>query len=381
VSVQRGASMAKFTNPLTQRKYSERIEKRKEDIRGPYFRDLTAIVHSLPYRRLKHKAQVYFSPNNDHVCTRIEHAQHVATIAATIARGLKLNVDMAFAIGLGHDLGHAPFGHAGERALDQKCHDIGGFMHEIHGLRVVDVLGNRGNSLNLTYAVRDGIICHCGEAPDRTLRPRRDHIVLERIRNRNKLPCSWEGCAARIADRIAYLGRDLEDSIDGGFIARENIPRKIEKELGSTNGEIIDALVIDVIGTSKKKGEICFSDEKYAVLMELYTFSSENIYKHERLLRYKQYCERIIYEIFDYLIGIYDKWNSNYEAYRSSDGPPIDKRFGSYLERMEAIYKKERAGAKTIVRDYVSGMTDDYALRCMKEISIPEDLSFDRFSQ
>ena len=185
-----------FQNPLTEDEYTVRLQPREEDVRGPYFRDQTAIIHSLPYRRLKHKTQVYFSPRNDHVCTRVVHSQHVATIAATIARGLGLNTELAYAIGLGHDLGHAPFGHAGETSLNSKCRDIGGFIHEIQGLRVVDVLGNRGNSLNLTYAVRDGIICHCGEAPDKKLSPRKDRLPLENISKRDKLPCSWEGCAA-----------------------------------------------------------------------------------------------------------------------------------------------------------------------------------------
>ena len=135
-----------FKNPLQEEQYKQRLHDRDEDVRGEYFRDQTAIIHSMPYRRLKHKTQVYFSPNNDHICTRIEHALHVATIAATISKGLGFNTDMAYAIGLGHDLGHAPFGHAGETVLNSKCKDIGGFIHEIHGLRVVDVLGSRGVS-------------------------------------------------------------------------------------------------------------------------------------------------------------------------------------------------------------------------------------------
>jgi dGTP triphosphohydrolase len=194
-----------FKNPLPQDVYVERKEIREEDIRGAYFRDQTAVVHSFPFRRLKHKAQVFFSPNNDHVCTRIEHALHVATIAATIAKGLGLDENMAYAIGLAHDLGHAPFGHAGEDALKDKASEVGGFIHEIHGRRVVEVLGNRGKSLNLTYAVRDGIVCHCGEAPDKSISPRTDKIELDKIIDRKHYPCSYEGCAARMADRLAYL--------------------------------------------------------------------------------------------------------------------------------------------------------------------------------
>ncbi|MCK9363376.1 MAG: HD domain-containing protein [Syntrophales bacterium] len=366
-----------FENPLKEEQYKERLHARDEDVRGDYFRDQTAIIHSMPYRRLKHKTQVYFSPNNDHICTRIEHSLHVATIAATISKGLGLNADMAYAIGLGHDLGHAPFGHAGETALNSKCKDIGGFIHEIHGLRVADVLGSRGVGLNLTYGVRDGIICHCGEAPDQKIQPRSEVLDLINIKKRDKLPSSWEGCITRMADRIAYLGRDLEDSIDGGFLEKKEIPEIIQNELGESNGEIIDNLVVDVITNSKKEEQIAFSDSKYKVLLELYKFSVARIYSNEKITRYGKYCERIITEIFDYLLNLYDKWDSNIQSYYNSPCP-LDVRFGWYLEKMEKIYDEERAGATIIVRDYVAGMTDLYALKCMKEISLPEELSFDR---
>jgi len=366
-----------FNNPLASEKYLERSDPRHEDVRGPYFRDQTAIIHSMPFRRLKHKAQVFFSPKNDHICTRIEHALHVATISATIARALGLNIDMAYAIGLGHDLGHAPFGHAGEMMLNERCEDIGGFIHETHGLRVVDVLGNRGIGLNLTYGVRDGIICHCGEAPDQKLEPRAEEIALNEIKDKNTMPSSWEGCVMRIADRIAYLGRDLEDAIDGNFVTRNDVPEEVEKELGESNGEIIDTLVIDVIEASQKGGVICFSNEKFEVMMHLHDFSATKIYEHVKIMRYQDFCKTIINKLFDHLVKLYDKWNSDFEAYSRSPGP-LDRRFGRYLSHMQEIYVSEKAGAKAIVRDYIAGMTDDYAIRCMKEISLPEELSFDQ---
>ncbi len=366
-----------FNNLLESQDYLKRINPRDEDVRGPYFRDQTAIIHSMPFRRLKHKAQVFFSPKNDHICTRIEHSLHVATISATIARALKLNIDMAYAIGLGHDLGHAPFGHAGEMALNKKCQDIEGFIHETHGLRVAEVLGNRGVGLNLTYGVRDGITCHCGEAPDLELAPRSEKTALHTIKGRSAIPSSWEGCVMRISDRIAYLGRDLEDAIDGGFVKRDMVPGEVEKELGESNGEIIDTLVIDVIETSLKAGVIRLSDEKFAIMMKLYEFSAKEIYRHSTITRYQEFCERIINELFEYLVKLYCKWNSNFEVYSRSPGP-LDRRFGRYLFKMQKIYDKETAGAEAIVKDYIAGMTDDYAIRCMKEISLPEELSFDR---
>jgi len=369
---------AEFTNSLNEKEYRNRLYPRKEDVRGPYFRDQTAIVHSLPFRRLKHKAQVFFSPNNDHVCTRIEHSLHVASIAATICKGLGLNSEIAYAIGLAHDLGHAPFGHAGEKVLHEKSQAIGGFIHELHGLRIVDKLGNRGESLNLTYAVRDGIVCHCGELPDQELEPRDNIIDLSEITSKGTTPATYEGCVVRLSDRVAYLGRDLEDAIYGHFIRREDIPKNIEKELGQTNGEIIDTLVLDIIENSNRTGKVAMSDQRYDLVKELYKFSVDKIYKHKAIERYANYCQRIIEELFDYLIGIYNNCNNDYHKYYSSP-VPLDKRFGRYLENMnESVYKSERASPNVIVRDYIAGMTDGYALRCMKEISLPEELSFDQ---
>jgi len=368
---------AEFTHSLNEKEYKTRLYSRKEDVLGPYFRDQTATIHSLPFRRLKHKAQVFFSPNNDHVCTRIEHSLHVASIAATICKGLGLNSEIAYAIGLAHDLGHAPFGHAGEKVLREKSQAIGGFIHELHSLRIVDKLGNRGESLNLTYAVRDGIVCHCGELPDQELEPRDNIVDLSKITSKGTIPATFEGCVVRLSDKVAYLGRDIEDAIYGKFIKREDIPKNIEKELGQTNGEIIDTLVLDIIENSKRAGKVAMSDQRYELVKELYKFSVDRIYKHEAIERYAGYCERIIDELFDYLIGIYNNWNNDYQKYYSSP-VPLDKRFGRYLDNMyDKVYKKENASSKVIVRDYIAGMTDGYALRCMKEISLPEELSFD----
>jgi len=366
-----------FKNPLPSSDYEKRVFPRKEDVRGSYLRDQTAIIHSLAYRRLKHKTQVFFSPNNDHVCTRIEHSLHVATIAATIARALRLNDEMAFAIGLGHDLGHAPFGHAGESKLNELTEKTGGFIHELHGLRVVDVLGNRGKSLNLTYGVRDGILCHCGESLDQSISPRRNIHDLDRIKDKSQMPISWEGCIVRIADRIAYLGRDLEDAIDGGFIKKSSIPRSIFNALGSTNGEIIDTLVIDVIKNSQNKGDISLSKSKYEMMKDLHNYSANEIYRHKKLARYADYCSRIVSTLFEYFLDLHDQHNSNFSAYKALP-TPADRSFGHYLKNMSHVYRKEKTPARSIIRDYIAGMTDDFALKCMKEISLPEELIFEK---
>ena len=242
-------------NTIPEKIYLQRSRKLNTEIRGDYFRDQTAIIHSMAFRRLKHKTQVFFAPENDHVCTRIEHVMHVATIAKSICKGLnkngwQLDIEAAFAIGLGHDLGHAPFGHEGEFILSQKLGNRK-FMHELNSYRVVEYLSNNGKGLNLTYMVKDGIICHNGEKFEQYLKPDDKPKNLDKITNRQVIPSSYEGCVVRFSDKTAYLGRDIEDAITAGFIKRTDIPKDIQKKLGSTNSDIIDGFVRDFINNSK----------------------------------------------------------------------------------------------------------------------------------
>ncbi|MEI6609076.1 MAG: HD domain-containing protein, partial [Deltaproteobacteria bacterium] len=195
---------------------------RQDDIRSPFARDYNRILHSTAYRRLKHKTQVFFATTNDHICTRIEHVNHVTAVSNTIATYLDLNTELTNAISLGHDLGHAPFGHAGETILKEIVKKETGdyFWHEKNSLRFVDDCetledpeGNHRN-LNLTYAVRDGIISHCGEVDENGLLPRSEAVPLQIIQQPNQYrPYTWEGCVVKISDKIAYLGRDIEDAL------------------------------------------------------------------------------------------------------------------------------------------------------------------------
>ncbi len=366
-------------NPLAEEQYCSRLQKRKEDIRGPYFRDQTAIVHSLAFRRLKRKTQVFFSPTNDHVCTRIEHSLHVATIAATICKGLSLDIEKAEAMGLGHDLGHPPFGHSGEELIDEIVQEESPgsppFHHEVHSLRVADKLANEERGLNLTYAVRDGIVFHCGEVTDYPIAPTSEYRDLGEIKERGKLPSSWEGCAVRISDMIAYLGRDLEDAARAPLLKNEDIPAEIRRELGTRNGEIINTLVLDVIQFGRESGQVGFSEEKQQLVTRLKDFNSQNIYNHRMLLEYKQYCRRILRVLFEYLLERHTSWRSK------PDKPPasqrfVDNHFAYYLQKLRPLYDEEGASPIQIVVDYVAGMTDDYALRCYKEIAFPQPLQF-----
>ena len=374
-------------NPLDEAVYRERTSAKYHedpDPRGVFFRDQTKIIHSMPFRRLKKKTQVFFSPQNDHICTRIEHVIHVATIATTICRGLnqsgdnwKLNEDMAYAIGLGHDLGHAPFGHAGETALKEK---IGKELHhEIQGYRIVENI----YKLNLTYGVKDGIISHNGEQFEQEIKPSKERNNFESISKSNTLnitPSSYEGCIVRFADKIAYLGRDLEDAIKGKFVLKSKIPDKVRGELSYKDGKfsnssIINNLIIDIIENSKDGDTIKFSNEKFEALKELKKFNYDYIYYHEALSKYKKHVNKMISALYDYLFELYQKYKNDYECYKELGG--MAKSFGGFLEKNRDIYEQEQDMPITLLVDYISGMTDDYALQCVKEISLPAPLSFD----
>ncbi len=370
-------------NPLPQQVYIKRTTEKSYGIRGDYFRDQTAIIHSMPFRRLKHKTQVFFSPENDHVCTRIEHVLHVATIAATICKGLimhgwELEPDMAYAMGLGHDLGHAPFGHAGEKALDEKLkkNKKGSFIHEINSYRIIEHLSNYGKGLNLTYAVKDGIICHNGENFEAQLKPAGKENILDNIKDRTCIPSSYEGCIVRFSDKIAYLGRDIEDAIIARFIKRNDIPGNISGELGDNNGDIINTFIMDLINFSKDKDFIGFSPEKQKLIEELREFNYKNIYNNSKMVVYQGYCVKIINDLFDYLSAKYHHFGNDYKKYEEGEINLV-REFGNYISKMETVYIKRKENySEQIIADYIAGMTDDYALDCMKQISIPEPIRF-----
>lgn len=368
-------------NPFSTKIYNTRDIERKTDIRGNYFRDQTAIIHSTAFRRLKHKTQVFFAPDNDHICTRIEHVLHVATIAATICKGLNnyenwnLDSDMAYTIGIGHDLGHTPFGHAGESALDKILGGNNAFVHEINSYRQIQYLVNEGNGLNLCFGIKDGIICHNGEKDEQYLKPNNKLNDLDKIKNRNVVSNSYEGCITRFSDKIAYLGRDIEDAIVAGFITKNDIPTDIVKEIGSNNGQIINNLVIDLIENSKNSEYIGFSDEKYNLLLKLKNFNYKYIYNHKILNEYYEFCDKIITNLFDYLINLFNKNQFNFQKYSESN-IELAQNFGHYLFGMKNFYLSQLTSPNQIVTDYISGMTDFFALDSIKQITIPKPILF-----
>jgi len=370
-----------YTNPFADEVYFRRTRPQKSDLRGEYFRDQTKIIHSLPFRRLKHKTQVFFAPDNDHICTRIEHVLHVAAIAATVCRGLnqngnwKLSEDMAYAIGLAHDIGHAPFGHEGEKALSKITAPVP-FMHEINSYRVVEYLANYGEGLNLTYAVKDGVLCHCGEDFDKNaLTPSKILNDLDNIKTRASLPTTYEGCIVRLSDKIAYLGRDVEDAIKAKFITKSDVPEIVRREIGASNGEIINTLTLDLINTSKDTGVIGFSKEKFNIVSELRNFNYSYIYYNAQMRERAQMIDKAIGEMYRFFENLFDKYSFDYPAYDRIGRRPAAA-FGNYVKSMHKLYKEDVSLKKTIIVDYIAGMSDSFALETLKEILLPNAIKF-----
>ncbi|MDI6739702.1 MAG: phosphohydrolase, partial [Candidatus Edwardsbacteria bacterium] len=237
-------------------------------------------------------------------------------------------------------------------------------------------LANNGQGLNLTYGVRDGIVCHCGEKYEREIAPRREPVALETIRTLGIYPCSYEGCIVRVSDKVSYLGRDIEDAYRAGLIAEDQIPEKVKQSLGRKNGEIIDTLVSDIIAETQNTGRISFSSENIDLMRQLYDFNMSNIYQSRPLVEYGEFCEKILRSLFAELGDLYAKYGTDYDCY-DGDPVPLFRRFGRHIQKLAHIYEAEKTPVPVMVGDYIAGMSDDYALKCMHEVFIPEPLKFD----
>ena len=355
-------------------------------IRTDFIRDRDRILHCKSFRRLKHKTQVFLSPVGDHYRTRLTHTLEVSQIARTISRGLRLNEDLTEAIALGHDLGHTPFGHAGERALRTI---FGSFEHNRQSLRVVDRLSMRISKelisekcgLNLTYEVRDGIVSHCGEKySEYKIEPDKTKIEKDITTINHKLttPYTLEGCLVRLVDKIAYVGRDIEDAMRAKLMDYNSVSPEIRKTLGKTNGDIINTLVTDVIENSYGNNYIALSDEKGRALEELINTNVAMIYKSEPVLRYEKGVKNTIEGLFD---SIYDATREiqNYclkgEKMEYPDVLPAAAFKTAGLGHVQSLYSyiKEKNYSKNnypeqITVDYIAGMTDAYAMKTYEDI-------------
>jgi dGTPase len=296
-------------------------------LRTPLQRDRDRIVHCKAFRRLKHKTQVFVAPEGDHYRTRLTHTLEVTQISRTVARALRLNEDLVEAVGLGHDLGHAPFGHIGEAFLDDALRerfDLG-FRHYEHSLRVVDVLERDGRGLNLTDDVRDGIVCHSGRAP---------------------LPRTLEGRIVRLVDRIAYINHDIDDAIRAGVLDQRDLPAEPIAVLGGTGSGRIDRLVHDLVESSDVAGDIVQGGEAGAAMAQLRTFMFDHVYLGPAARREHAKIETVIRTLFDH--------------YAALPGGPPD---GGGAPGADLPQR---------VTDYIAGMTDRYCIRAFEALAVPD---------
>ena len=314
-------------SPLACRSSLSRGRARREDecdILTPFQRDTDRIVYSKAFRRLKHKTQVFLQPEGDHYRTRMTHTLEVSRIARTIARALFLNEDLTEAIALGHDLGHTPFGHAGERLLDQVM--PGGFAHYRQSVRVVERLEKGGEGLNLTWEVRNGIACHTKGAPAATL----------------------EGQVVRLADHIAYINHDIQDALRGGIIYPMDIPLDVSRALGFTHSERINTLVADAVQASRGQSEIRQSPQAEEAMLALKDFMFASVYTNPMAKGEEGKAQDMLLRLFEYYRGHPDQLPPDFQVIRSEEGV-------------------ERA-----VCDYIAGMTDPFAADRFQELFIPK---------
>ena len=380
-------------------KWSQMIKREKElyskkgDIRSCFERDFNRILHTNAYNRLKHKTQVFYSPENDHICTRIEHVNYVESISYTISNYLGLNSELTRAIACGHDVGHGPFGHKGEKILSEiSKRELGKtFWHEQNGLHIVDDIellddyeGNKQN-LCLTYAVRDGIISHCGEIDEKSLKPREEAIDLNNYERPNQYPpYTWEGCIVKISDKISYLGRDIEDAIEEKFLDDETLNelQEITKSKDKTsNTSLINSFVTDICENSSPEVGLRLSDEMLEKMDKIKAFNYKYIYGSKRMNPSNKYFELVINQIFDILKESYKGKDTQNEILKNSKYyPNLFNNFSNWINKYWNI--GDRKGLKNKIlfdinneKDYVqaiiyyiSGMTDKYAIDIYNEI-------------
>ena len=299
-------------------------EEKVDDVRTCYQRDTDRIVHSKSFRRLMHKTQVFLRPEGDHYRTRMTHTLEVARVGRTVSRALGLNEDLAEAIAMGHDLGHTPFGHAGERALAQMMGDEG-FRHNEQSLRVVDLLEKGGEGLNLTYEVRMGILGHTG----------------------SRIPETLEGQIIRIADRIAYVNHDIDDAIRAGILQKEDIPKSISKVLGDSHSMRLNTLVCDMIENSWNSNEIVMSQPVERALWDLRGFLFERVYRNPVAKGEEGKAQDMLQKLFRFYEENPDRLPVDFQPQISMDG------------------------MRRTICDYIAGMTDKFAVDKYTELFIP----------
>lgn len=358
------------------------LYKRDNEIRSEFERDYTRVINSKAYRRLKHKTQVFFSPENEHICTRIEHVTLVESISYTIAKYFGLNTELTKAIATAHDIGHSPFGHQGEKILSKLSKDFiqKTFWHEKNGLEFVDKVellekpDGKIQPLDLTYGVRDGIISHCGEIDENGLKPRTEYIDLYEYEHPNQYaPYTWEGCVVKIADKLSYLERDIEDAITLGILDKKlkelHEVLNLDKDVKINNTVILNMFIKDLCENSSLENGLCFSDEKFEMLNNLKEFNYKNIYLSEKTLGSVDYFELVLNKLF---------WFLSRMNFRDDDMkkicPVLADDFNKWLKEFFSLDINHR---DIIISDneflqaviyYIAGMTDNFAIEMYNKI-------------
>lgn len=329
------------------------------DIRPAFFRDIDRILYSLSYTRYIDKTQVYSNQNNDHISKRITHVQMVSKIARTIGRALNLNEDLIEAIALSHDLGHVPFGHVGEAILNDISikYSKRYFNHNVQSVRILMDLEHNGIGSNISLQVLDGALCHNGEFVDDEYYPK-DKTIEDFLQEyeltyidddikKHLRPMTLEGCVVRISDIIGYLGRDIEDAIRLGKLAKDQIPKDIINTLGSDNSEIINTIIMDIVQNSLDKPYIKISSNIYKAIVDLKKFNYEYIYNNANSKERLQYYKTIFNTLFDYY----------YQALETNDKD--NTIFTLFLNDMSDNYKNSTTNIQKCI-DFIAGMTDDF---------------------
>lgn len=348
-----------------------------DDIRPAFFKDIDRIIHSLAYARYIDKTQVFSFVKNDHITHRVLHVQLVSKIARTIGRSLNLNEDLIEAIALGHDVGHSPFGHTGEKFLNNICkrEGIGYFCHNAQSVRVLKDL----EGLNITVQTLDGILAHNGEILRNVYKPNFDKTKEQFVEDLDNTlnveyysakvkPMTLEGCVVRIADIIAYIGRDIEDAIMIGIIKRSDLPYHITRVLGNNNSKIVDTLVKDIILNSQEKQYIELSKEVFEALMELKRWNYKNIYESVETTKNDNILENLFNNIFDAYMEKINQVDHTIKIEITENMDSSEKIFAEFLNNKSYNYLRN-TDKRRIVIDYIAGQTDKFFLsECEKYV-------------
>lgn len=348
-----------LSNYATKDEDSIRLKPYNPDIRPNFFRDIDRIIYSLSYTRYIDKTQVFSNNDNDNISKRMTHVQMVSKIARTISRGLSLNEDLTEAIALAHDLGHVPFGHVGEHILSDITSKYTGrmFNHNVHSARILKDVENNGNGYNISIQVLDGALCHNGEFVSNEYKPRiktKEEFLREYEEcyyNKETLkhlrPMTLEGCVVRISDVIGYIGRDIEDAIRLGVINIEDVPNNIKEVLGTTNGQIINTVIMDILNNSLDKPYIKLSEDIYKAIVDLKAFNYENIYNKANTKEQIDFYKEVFNSLF-------------IECLKQVNNNETDKDiYKVYLDYMCEDYINNTSNEDKVI-DYIAGMTDDY---------------------